>query len=29
MPDDPPPQSDINTDLFPKDEYFLSHGRRW
>lgn len=28
-PDDPPPLPDINTDLFPKDEYFLNNGRRW
>lgn len=28
-PDDPPPGDDINTDLFPKDEYYLNNGRRW
>ena len=28
-PGDPPPSDDINTDLFPKDEYFLNNGRRW
>lgn len=28
-PGDPPPSDDINTDLFPKDEYYLNNGRRW
>jgi hypothetical protein len=28
-PGDAPPSDDINTDLFPKDEYFLNNGRRW
>lgn len=28
-PADPPPPDDINTDLFPKDEYYLNNGRRW
>lgn len=28
-PADPPAEADINTDLFPKDEYFLNNGRRW
>ena len=28
-PADPPAEEDINTDLFPKDEYFLNNGRRW
>ena len=27
-PDDPRPDSDINTDLFPKDEFFLSDYKR-
>lgn len=28
-PGDAPPSGDINTDLLPKDEYYLNNGRRW